>query len=387
MSFNWADPRRNSSVSVKMMEKAEAARKQRLHRIKSAVSTHLDPAVEKKLPKKLQHDKQISPTDAYLDTLRISDSFYDSLVKFHNNQEAPSPPSNAPFSVHNVVATDSLFHPESEIEAFKSLKKDTPPPASREKLKMHEPPPSRNSTKGRTRDKLPLLKTTVSKRDVHMTSTRSDPDLSLYGDPRRRDCDALDLLNPSRSDSAPSVLATTRSEHDLASEEKNDSRTSRVVPKLNLNSLSSDKKATVKVVAEETKVSAKAAPAEDATESSKKSKTKKESSRSKHGTSLADLRDEHKAALELLQELGGAYPEEDDKQQSRFRSKLRSTIREGRQSNNETSLVEAALLAADHALQATPEEVPEAQSPEKSQPSSRRSEGSPSYGSEDFETD
>ncbi|CAK4897903.1 unnamed protein product [Aphanomyces euteiches] len=363
MSFNWADPRRNSSVSVKMMEKAEAARKQRLHRIKSAVSTHLDPAVEKKLPKKLQHDKQISPTDAYLDTLRISDSFYDSLVKFHNNQEAPSPPSNAPFSVHNVVATDSLFHPESEIEAFKSLKKDTPPPASREKLKMHEPPPSRNSTKGRTRDKLPLLKTTVSKRDVHMTSTRSDPDLSLYGDPRRRDCDALDLLNPSRSDSAPSVLATTRSEHDF------------------------DKKATVKVVAEETKVSAKAAPAEDATESSKKSKTKKESSRSKHGTSLADLRDEHKAALELLQELGGAYPEEDDKQQSRFRSKLRSTIREGRQSNNETSLVEAALLAADHALQATPGEVPEAQSPEKSQPSSRRSEGSPSYGSEDFETD
>ncbi|RHY33336.1 hypothetical protein DYB32_001714 [Aphanomyces invadans] len=293
-----------------------------------------------------------------------NESFYKSLLKFHSNQESPSSPPSAaqsslhsPFSVHNVVATDSFFHPESEIEAFQGLKKgDANPPHSHSRpfkadkaKEAFQPPPSR-SVKSRA-DKLPALKSTVTRRDVHMTSTRSNPDLALYADPRRRD-DVLDLFESDdanqaihRSDSAPSASSTIhKPEEDLYDGNETRFRLIRMTS----------------------------------------------------GTSLADLRDEHKAALELLQELGGAYPDEPKPLSSRFGSKLRSTVLDGRESNNNpaTTLVNAALKATDAARTTGDgkrgDEVPEAEdSPDKgsatSARTSRRSEQS--YDSEDFETD
>ncbi|ETW09403.1 hypothetical protein H310_00013 [Aphanomyces invadans] len=428
-AFNWADPRRNSAVSMKMMEKAEAARKQRLTKVKPSVSTHLNPAVEKKLPKK-QPEKH--STGIYMEALEMAsanESFYKSLLKFHSNQESPSSPPSAaqsslhsPFSVHNVVATDSFFHPESEIEAFQGLKKgDANPPHSHSRPfkadkanEAFQPPPSR-SVKSRA-DKLPALKSTVTRRDVHMTSTRSNPDLALYADPRRRD-DVLDLFESDdanqaihRSDSAPSASSTIhKPEEDISSMPTTSLHSSNdggavgaVVPRLNLNPMSRESKTSLHPQAKKSSRQL-TDDGHDNKERKRGHKSaaksgKKDSGRSRmtSGTSLADLRDEHKAALELLQELGGAYPDEPKPLSSRFGSKLRSTVLDGRESNNNpaTTLVNAALKATDAARTTGDgergDEVPEAEdSPDKgsatSARTSRRSEQS--YDSEDFETD
>ncbi|KAF0699787.1 Aste57867_9668 [Aphanomyces stellatus] len=379
-------------------EKAEAARKQRLTKVKPTVSNHVHPAIEKKLPK-----KQEKETHVYLDALQSAasnESFYDSLVRFHSNQEQPRGPPDSPFSVHNVVERDSFFHPESQIEAFKGLKKepqskeDPEYPPSRERpdsvAPKELPPPSR-STKSRTKhEKLPSLKSSVGKRDVYMTSTRSDPDLSQYADPRRRhvDTDALDLFTnqSQRSESAPSsTLLSSKSDQELRGD---------AVPKLNLKPLSREVK--------DAKTARRQSNHDDKSDGKAERKGKKNSGRGRSGTSLADLRDEHKAALELLNELGGAYPDEKDEKpvSSRFGSKLRSTVRHGRESDesNNESVVEAAPKAGDEALDRREsadedDEVPEAQSPEKStgrtsqQVTSARSRRSESYGSEEFETD
>ncbi|RQM25818.1 hypothetical protein B5M09_001893 [Aphanomyces astaci] len=229
-----------------------------------------------------------------LESATINDSFYNSLLKFHSNQESPlSPPRTSassplvvsPFSVHNVVATDSFFHPESEIEAFQGLKKGemSPPPphaqprsssikpSKRGDKKDVRPLPSRSSMS--RADKLPALKSTVTKRDVHMTSTRSNPDLALYADPRRRD-DLLDLFDSDdavqttihRSESAPSASSTITHSPDRDSPATTPNLTPNghatnhgdgaVVPRLNFNPFTSRESKTTIMHHESKKASA-----------------------------------------------------------------------------------------------------------------------------------
>ncbi|KAF0774495.1 hypothetical protein AaE_001806 [Aphanomyces astaci] len=230
-------------------------------------------------------------------------------------------------------------------------------------------------------DKLPALKSTVTKRDVHMTSTRSNPDL------------ALPATTPNLT---PNGHATNHGD-------------GAVVPRLNFNPFTSRESKTTIMHHESKKASADHGKTADQKrthkanpKAGKKVAYPSDSGRihTATGTSLADLRDEHKAALELLQELGGAYPDDAKPSSSRFGSKLRSTVLGGRDSNNDhttTAYVDAALKAADVALNnrvvEIDDEVPEAESPGKevstadsnSARTSRRSE--PSYDSEDFETD
>ncbi|RHY92589.1 hypothetical protein DYB35_001984 [Aphanomyces astaci] len=202
-----------------------------------------------------------------LESATINDSFY-----------------NSPFSVHNVVATDSFFHPESEIEAFQGLKKGemSPPPhaqprsssikpSKRGDKKDVRPLPSRSSMS--RADKLPALKSTVTKRDVHMASTRSNPDLALYADPRRRD-DLLDLFDSDdavqttihRSESAPSASSTITHSPDRDSPATTPNLTPNghatnhgdgaVVPRLNFNPFTSRESKTTIMHHESKKASA-----------------------------------------------------------------------------------------------------------------------------------
>ncbi|KDO25838.1 hypothetical protein SPRG_08782 [Saprolegnia parasitica CBS 223.65] len=294
--YNWADPRRNSSISVKMMEKAEAARKQRLTKVRPTVSNHLHPAVEKKLPKK--HEK-LTAAELYMGTLGDS------------NQE------ESPFSVHNVVATESSFHPESTIEAFQGLKKAKP--HGDEDPAWSDLKPQSRLTKSRVKseDKLPSLQKAShphASKARTLATTRSDPEISNSRRPNQEpSLDALDMYDDGDDE---------LDDDDDATEEHPCTEAAAVVagpvPKLDLKPLSrrSERKDDAK-------------PKLD-----KKLKAKKEGGASlkARGTSLAQLKDEHRAALELLKELGGAYPsdEKDPPLSSRFGAKLRSTVHSSR---------------------------------------------------------
>ncbi len=154
--------------------------------------------------------------------------------------------------MHKVVDADNSFHPESQIEAFKGLKyserqgdsdiecdsgSEYPPSREKKTMKMKKPPPPSRDSKGHHKiiegEKLPsLLYThTLSKKDVHVMSARSDPDFSLrsHADTRRQaleTCDALDLHDNhsidepretyhQRSESAPSSLSSSNSASEL----------------------------------------------------------------------------------------------------------------------------------------------------------------------------
>ncbi|OQS02368.1 hypothetical protein THRCLA_05254, partial [Thraustotheca clavata] len=312
--YNWGDPRRNSSLSMKMMEKTEAARKERLSKVKATVSNHLHPAVEKKLPKK---QEKVSAAELYMSTLE-------------SNQESTYLMDESPFSVHNVVENDSIFHPESKIEAFKGMKKPIQSKHGREKMikeEFDENPTwlSRmQKARGKSEEKLPSIQQKPSSKTNLLPSTRSDPDLSYRRDSSQYHQDALELFEaPSkqdiqqRSDSAPAGTNST-------------ALSQSAVPLLDFKPLSreykSDKKLEPSIDEKPNKVD-------------KNSKSKKTANSLKsRGTSLAQLKDEHRAALELLQELGGAYPAEDKSLDesplsSRFGAKLRSTIEDGRALN------------------------------------------------------
>ncbi|OQR85307.1 hypothetical protein ACHHYP_11973 [Achlya hypogyna] len=339
--YNWADPRRSSTLSVKMMEKAEAARKERLTKVRSTVSNHLHPAVEKKLPSAtewhvnvashmwLEKQEKLSPAELYMSTLQMAsgdDTGYSG--KRASNQE---PPEVSPFSVHNVVATESTFHPESTIQAFQGLKKD---PKSRlakaaktesdEDPAWDAKPPSRlHKARGHSEEKLPSLQHKPGRlsRSQLLATSRSDPDLSSERRPNQEAAmDALDLYDDSYDDNDSEAAEAPADPP--------------VVPKLDLKPLSRERKST--------KVDSSDA-----------------AGLKPRGTSLAQLKDEHRAALELLKELGGSLPAEDGSLSSRFGAKLRSTVQLGRElhdsANNASEVATAALVAAtDFLEQASP---------------------------------
>ncbi|EQC41081.1 hypothetical protein SDRG_02134 [Saprolegnia diclina VS20] len=361
--YNWADPRRNSSISVKMMEKAEAARKQRLTKVRPTVSNHLHPAVEKKLPKK--HEK-LTAAELYMGTLGES------------NQE------ESPFSVHNVVATESSFHPESTIEAFQGLKK----------AKQHgdddptwgDVNPHSRLTKSRVKseDKLPSLHKASHPRASKarlLATTRSDPEISNSRRPNQEpSLDALDMYDD-EDDDVNDGDDNEEEEHPCI---KPAPVVTGPVPKLDLKPLSrkSERKDDIK-------------PKLD-----KKLKAKKEGTSLKaRGTSLAQLKDEHRAALELLKELGGAYPsdEKDAPLSSRFGAKLRSTVHSSRDVETVKGVPSTSSSAPsttrwtddaksdDRHEEEEEEEVPETCGGDDAPTPEKGSEFS--YGSEEFETD